>query len=31
MKVTSVEAVAVQGLQAPWMFCILRTDEGVTG
>lgn len=31
MKVTSVEAVAVEGLQAPWMFCILRTDEGITG
>ena len=28
MKVISVEAVAVEGLQAPWMFCILRTDDG---
>lgn len=31
MKVTSVEAVAVQGLASPWMFCIIRTDEGITG
>ena len=31
MKVTSVEAVAVEGLAAPWLFCIIRTDEGLTG
>ena len=31
MKVTSVEAVPVKGLSSPWMFCIIRTDAGVTG
>lgn len=31
MKVTSVEVVAVEGLSAPWMFCIIRTDEGLSG
>ncbi len=31
MKVASVEAVAVKGLASPWMFCIIRTDEGITG
>ncbi|MDA0676687.1 MAG: mandelate racemase/muconate lactonizing enzyme family protein [Chloroflexi bacterium] len=31
MKVKSVEAVAVEGLAAPWMFCIIRTDDGITG
>ncbi len=31
MKVESVEAVAVEGLGGPWMFCILRTDDGITG
>ena len=31
MKVTSVEAVAVEGLGAPWLFCIIRTDAGITG
>lgn len=31
MKVTSVEAVAVEGLSAPWIFCIIRTDAGISG
>jgi len=31
MKVTSVEAVAVEGLANPWLFCIIRTDEGIIG
>ncbi len=31
MKVKSVEAVAVKGLSNPWLFCIIRTGDGITG
>ncbi len=31
MKVVSIETAAVEGLQSPWMFCIVRTDDGITG
>jgi len=31
MKVTSVEVKAVQGLMSPWLFCVIRTDDGITG
>jgi L-alanine-DL-glutamate epimerase-like enolase superfamily enzyme len=31
MKITSVETFAVKGNFAPWMFCAIRTDEGLTG
>ena len=31
MKITAVETFAVKGTFAPWMFCAVRTDEGLTG
>ena len=31
MKVTSVETFVVRALAGPWVFCAVRTDEGVTG
>lgn len=31
MKITEVETFAVKGTFAPWMFCAVRTDEGLTG
>ena len=31
MKITSVETFVVRALAGPWMFCAVRTDEGITG
>ena len=32
MKITGIENFAVRGLgRAPWLFCAIRTDEGITG
>ncbi len=31
MKVTAVETFAVDGGGGPWLFCAVRTDEGITG
>ncbi|MEX0763170.1 MAG: mandelate racemase/muconate lactonizing enzyme family protein [Dehalococcoidia bacterium] len=31
MKITSVETIVTRGLSRPWLFCVIRTDEGVTG
>lgn len=31
MKITRIDTFAVKGLLSPWMFCAVRTDEGVTG
>ena len=32
MKITAIENFAVRGLGAnPWLFCAIRTDEGITG
>lgn len=31
MKVTDIETFVVDGGTRPWMFCAVRTDEGITG
>ena len=31
MKVTAVETFAVRALSDAWLFCAIRTDEGITG
>ena len=31
MKITSVETFVVKALAGPWVFCAVRTDEGITG
>lgn len=31
MKITAVETFVVKGNFAPWVFCAVRTDEGLTG
>ena len=31
MKITAVETFIVKGNFAPWIFCAIRTDEGLTG
>jgi L-alanine-DL-glutamate epimerase-like enolase superfamily enzyme len=31
MKITKVETFVVKGLLTPWLFCAVRTDEGITG
>ncbi|MYA62387.1 MAG: mandelate racemase/muconate lactonizing enzyme family protein, partial [Dehalococcoidia bacterium] len=32
MKITAIENFAVRGLgRNPWLFCAIRTDEGITG
>ena len=32
MKITKIDTFAVKGVSnAPWMFCAVRTDEGITG
>ena len=31
MKVTGIETFVVKGLSRPWLFCAIRTDEGITG
>ena len=31
MKVTSIEVFPVKSLTRPWLYCAVRTDEGITG
>ena len=31
MKVTGIETFVVKGLTRPWLFCAIRTDDGITG
>ena len=31
MKIAKIDTFAVKGLLTPWMFCAVRTDEGITG
>ena len=31
MKVTAIETFAVKSLSRPWLYCAIRTDEGITG
>jgi galactonate dehydratase len=31
MKITNIDTFAVEGLSRPWVFCAIRTDEGITG
>ena len=31
MKITDIETFAVNGGEGPWLFCAIRTDEGITG
>ena len=31
MKVTSIEVFPVKSLGRPWLYCAVRTDEGITG
>ncbi len=31
MKITDIEALVTRGIGKPWLFCIIRTDAGITG
>jgi L-alanine-DL-glutamate epimerase-like enolase superfamily enzyme len=32
MKITAIETIKVRTIgRAPWLFCVIRTDEGITG
>ncbi|MDP6715042.1 MAG: hypothetical protein QF368_10495 [SAR202 cluster bacterium] len=31
MKITKIDTFTVKGLAWPWLFCAVRTDEGITG
>ena len=31
MKVTGIDTFLVKSLGRPWMYCAVRTDEGITG
>ena len=31
MKITDVQTIVTKGIGKPWIFCIIRTDAGITG
>ncbi len=31
MKITDIEVIVTKGIGKPWVFCIIQTDDGITG
>lgn len=31
MKITDIQTIVTRGIGKPWLFCIIRTDAGITG